>query len=310
MGLMASARTQEQTALSISIYASVVFAALSFMLGILLRSQVILFDGLYSLIGVVLSWSTIATVRFMKNADWENFPFGKEALEPLVVMIRYLALIALIAGSGIAALIAVLRGGRDIVVGAGLGYAAFATVFCYAMYRYLHRKNRTLRSSFIQTELNEWYLDTIVSAGVVFGFAVALVMSQVTRFTAYVVYVDPVMMLVISVYFVKWPLAGLRRSLREVLGMKPEGKLTDEITAVVREIERRQGLAESFVRVTKIGRQLWVEIDFVVGRENNSRVNSIADQDRIREEIMLRLPSDQFHIWLSVGFTGDRKWAL
>ena len=57
-------------------------------------------------------------------------------------------------------------------------------------------------------------------------------------------------------------------------------------------------------------RLLWVEIDFVLGRRNNSKVNSIADQDRIREEIMLRLPSDQFHIWLSVGFTGDRKWAL
>ena len=55
-----------------------------------------------------------------------------------------------------------------------------------------------------------------------------------------------------------------------------------------------------------VGEQLWIEIDFVVTKD--TMVKSIDDQDQVREEIA-RVVKDTPH-WLTVSFTGKRKWAI
>ncbi len=300
--------SSEQRALRFSIAASVVFAAISFVLGILFRSQVILFDGLYSLIYVILSWSTLIALKFMRRNDWETFPFGKYTIEPLVVTIRYIALLALILASLVSAIIALFQDGRDIVVDGGLAYAVFATLYCLIMVWDMRRRNAVLNSSFVRAEINEWYLDTIVSAGVVVGFAIAFAMARFAPLAEWVRYVDPIMMIALSIYFFKWPVREIRTSLREVLSMKPEGKLAEEIESVIKSIEQRYRMQESITRVSRVSETVWIEVDFVVTEA--SGIERIDDQDRIREEIMELIPVDRTQVWLSVGFTKDRKWAV
>ncbi|WP_181919555.1 cation diffusion facilitator family transporter [Alkalilimnicola ehrlichii] len=305
---MQKSSTTEQGLLKQSILAALVFAVLSFVIGLLFRSQVILFDGLYSVISVTLSLSTLAALRFMGKADWERFPFGKDTVEPLVIIVKYLALIALVMASTIAAVIALFTGGRDVMVGPGLIYAAFAVVFGYFMFRHLTDKNRTLDSRIVQTEINEWYLDTIISVGVLLGFALGLGMTYVPALAPYVIYIDPVMVILLSVYFLRWPITSIQTSLREVLDMKPEGGLAEGIQRVVNAIQTEHAISESFVRVSKVANTLWLEIDFVVGPQG--RVETIEQQDALREEIMARIPREGMEIWLTVAFTNNRKWAI
>jgi len=298
----------EQRLLQQSIVVAVCFAAASFILGLLLRSQVILFDGLYSAISAVLSLSTLAALRFMRKADWERFPYGKATVEPLAIIIKYLALTALVLASTVAALIALFTGGRDVVLGPGLAYAGIAVAICYAMYRYLQRRNQAVDSNFVRTEINEWYLDTLISAGVLVGFAIGMGMMEFPPLAPYVLYIDPVMVILLSIYFLRWPLESIRQSLRELLDMKPEGRLAEEIEQVIGAIRTEFRMQESFVRVSKVSSTLWLEIDFIVGP--HSQVVTVAQQDALREEIMGRIPRQGLNVWLTVAFTNDRKWAI
>ena len=53
---------------------------------------------------------------------------------------------------------------------------------------------------------------------------------------------------------------------------------------------------------------IWIEIDFVV--DETSPVQSIKDQDMIRERIDHALKTIKSDKWITVSFVGDRKWAL
>ncbi len=291
-----------------SVYIDISYAALTLGLGFFVHSQTILFDGLFSLISVILSAATLAALKFMNEADWDRFPYGKSTIEPLIVIIRYLALLALVIGSVIAAIITILRGGREVLVDIGLAYAVFAVVACFGMTFYLRQKNKDIDSAFIRSDIAEWHLDALVSIGVVGGFGLAWVMQRIPEFAPYVVYVDPVMMLVFSAFFFKGPINEIRSSLREVLDMRPSGKLADRVESIVREIGELHQVQETFVRITKVSKTLWVEIDYVVG--SSKKLQTIDEQDALREELMQALPHKEFQIWLTLSLTNDRKWAV
>ncbi|UMZ74385.1 cation transporter [Natranaerofaba carboxydovora] len=98
----------EKKLLTISLWVTAAFALLSFVLGVLFHSQVIVFDGLYSLIGVGMSYFSLYAVSFIGKEDWRSFPFGKDIIEPLVVTINYFVILLLVAGSIISAVFTVL----------------------------------------------------------------------------------------------------------------------------------------------------------------------------------------------------------
>ncbi|SES28375.1 cation diffusion facilitator family transporter [Salisediminibacterium halotolerans] len=306
---MMKAQTEE-TLMTRSLTAVGAFALLSFLLGILLNSQVILFDGIFSTISIVMTGATLLVLKFITIRDPKRFPFGKYTLEPLMITVKYLALIALVFASLIAAVIALFSGGRDVLIGPGLAYAAFAAVYCYAIARYLKKQNQTLHSNAIRSEVNEWHLDFLVSTGILAGFFIAYLMTLSDATAPFAVYADPVMMILISLYFMKWPISEIRQSMREVLDMKPDDNVTAPVEAAVAELKHAYGFEETFVRTTLVAKTLWLEIDIVVGAANN--VETIDKQDALREQLLEKLPDNDAYdtVWLTMSFTNDRKWAI
>ncbi|OWZ84350.1 cation diffusion facilitator family transporter [Natranaerobius trueperi] len=297
----------ERRFIKVSIYVTIAFAILSFLLGIMLRSQVILFDGLYSLICIGLSSLSIITSKFMSESDINRFPFGKFIVEPLVVIIEYSVIILLVIGSLVTAILALFQGGRDMVVGAGLVYTFIGTLGCYFMYRYMSIKGYKLNSGFITVEANQWYMDTLVSTGVLIGFLIAALFQQIPLLYSFVPYVDPIMVILVSIYFLKVPLQKIKNAIREVLAMPPENELQDNIKSVIRSIETDYQINESYLRLSKIGRTLRIEINFVVTED--SEVKTISDQDKIREELSNKLGQIDYRLCLTVMFTSNSKWA-
>ncbi|KMQ51722.1 cation diffusion facilitator family transporter [Chitinispirillum alkaliphilum] len=300
---------KEENYLKASTYGALSFALISFFLGVTLRSQVIIFDGLFSAISVLLSFLTLFAFRYMKKSDWRRFPFGKDTIEPLVVLSKYVALIALLIGSLIAAIVAIFQGGREIDVGAGLLYAVFAFFYCLIMYRILIGTNKKLGSNLIRTEASEWYLDSIVSFGVLLGFLIAYGFTFVPALAPYQSYIDPVMMIVLGIYFLEWPINEIRKALRSLLEMRPTDESSAYVDRVIKDIQHAWRFQESFTRVTKPRQNLWLEVDFIVGKDNLDL--SIREQDRIRKEIIARI-TDKYEgdHWVTVVFTNEREFAI
>jgi cation diffusion facilitator family transporter len=303
--MVTSDRSADARALLVSTWASVAFAVGSLAWGLALGSQLIVFDGLYSFASVGLSLLAVLALRMAGKGADERYPWGREVWEPLAIVVKAAALGALCGYAAVSAIGELLRGGREIAQGWAVLYALLATGAGAAVTFYLRRRARH-GSDLLRAEAAEWYGDTVLSIGVLGGFLVAWGLA-VTGHAALARYVDPGMVAVISLVFLRVPARLLGTAMREVLTMAPSAPLRHELDAVVDEVRSHYGFAESFLRAGKVGGRLDVEVDFVV--DESSTAQTVRQFDEVRADLYRRL-EPLGRVSLSVGFTADRKWAL
>lgn len=296
----------------LSIWASAGFAVLSSVWGILINSSLIVFDGLYSFVSIGLSLLAVLALRFTSRGPDHRFPWGRDAAEPLVVVIKAATLGGLCVYAAIGGVIDIVHGGREVSALSGVVYAAISTVGGLAVGLILRRASRPdaagrPASDLVRAEAAEWLGDTLLSFGVLVGFGVALALVAGGR-PDLAAYVDPGMVVLVSVIFLWVPAKLIISSMREILSMAPAPDLLDPLQEAVTAVEAEYEFRESFLRAAKVGGRMDIEIDFVVGPE--SSIRTVADCDRVRADLHDRLAGLGYERSVAVAFTADRKWAL
>ena len=178
---------RDQRLLLLSVWVSAGFAVVSSVWGILSGSSMIVFDGLYSFASVGLSVLAVMALRFARRGADERFPWGREAAEPVVVIVKAGILAALCVYAAVQGVVDIVAGGRDVEVGWAILYAALATVAGLAVGIVLRRG---ARSDLVKAEAAEWLGDALLSALVLVGFVVAAVLVATDR-SELAAYVDP-----------------------------------------------------------------------------------------------------------------------
>jgi predicted Co/Zn/Cd cation transporter (cation efflux family) len=161
-------------------------------------------------------------------------------------------------------------------------------------------------SDLVRAEAAEWLGDTLLSVGVLIGFLFAYVLVAAGR-ADLAAYVDPGMVTLVSLAFLWVPTKLIISSLREILSMAPEADVLDQIRACVAAVKERYAFSESYLRASKVGNRMDIEIDFVVGAE--SAVRTIADSDTVRQDLHEQLAALGYERSVVVTFTADRRWA-
>jgi cation diffusion facilitator family transporter len=301
--------SHERHLLRISVYSALFFAITGIVLGVISGAQMIVFDGLYSLISLILSMISLFASNYMRKTDVKNFPFGKDKIEPLVIIVKYLVILILVVTSFAEAVMAIIGGGRAVDLNLALLYSFFGTLLCVGVTIYIKHHAKKVNSGLLHAEANQWLMDSLVSVGVLIGFLLSLTFSLIPRLSSFIPYIDPLMVVIVSLYFVRVPISEIGSSLRELLDMPPKGKVPDQIKQYVKTIRIENEFKEAFTRVSKVGQTLWVEVDFVAEAESEI-IETISEQDEIREQIHAYLSQYPYEIWLTVSFTEDRKWAI
>jgi cation diffusion facilitator family transporter len=301
----------ERRLLLFSVWASAGFAVLSSLWGILSRSSMIVFDGLYSFVSIGLSGLAVLTLRFVRRGPDERFPWGREAAEPVVVIFKAATLGALCVYAGIEGVVDILHGGRQVEVGWAIGYAVVATAASLLVGLVLRRGSRSESSEgagkdLVRSEAAEWLGDALLSVGVLVGFVVALLLISNGQ-ADLAAYVDPAMVVLVSAAFLVVPLRLVIGGMREVMSMSPPEDVQSQLEAVVDDVAQRYELQESFVRAAKVGGRMDIEVDYVVGPK--SRVVTVADCDAVRSDLHERLSALGYEKSVVVAFTTDRRWA-
>jgi cation diffusion facilitator family transporter len=296
---------RDQRLLMFSIWASAGFAVLSSVWGIISGSSMIVFDGLYSFVSIGLSVLAVLALRFSRRGADERFPWGRDAAEPLVVVIKAATLGALCAYAAVGGILDIVNGGREIAVGSAVVYAAIATLGGLTVALVLRRAARD-GSDLVRAEAAEWLGDALLSVGVLIGFLVAYALVAAGR-ADLAAYVDPGMVTLVSLAFLWVPIKLIVSSLRQILSMAPEPDVLDRLRACVAAVEERYAFSESFLRASKVGNRMDIEIDFVVGAK--SPVRTIADCDIVRQDLHEELGALGYERSVVVTFTADRRWA-
>ena len=297
----------ESYLLKISTLGTLFFAVLGIAWGWTVKSEMILFDGMYSLGGVILSLLALMGSIYINKKDYEKYPFGKKMIEPLIVIIKSLAIFIMCIYSLTGSIKDLINGGNEVQYGYALIYALVSTLGCGIAYFFLKKKGKAINSSLVNIESSQWLMDTLLSMGVLVGFLIANIIKH-TEFIWFNKYLDPLMVIICSSVFIKMPIKSLGDGLKELLEFKADDSITLEIDKLVEGIEREYNFEDTITRVSKTGNDLRIEIDFIYNEESNIKV--LDEMDGVREKIFNSLSHINYKKWLNVSFTKDKKWAI
>lgn len=297
----------ESYLLKISTLGTLFFAVLGIAWGWTVKSEMILFDGMYSLGGVILSLLALMGSIYINKKDYEKYPFGKKMIEPLIVIIKSLAIFIMCIYSLTGSIKDLINGGNEVQYWYALIYALISTLGCGIAYFFLKKKGKAINSSLVNIESSQWLMDTLLSLGVLVGFLIANIIKH-TEFIWFNRYLDPLVVIICSSVFIKMPIKSFGDGLKELLEFKADDSITLEIDKLVEGIEREYNFEDTITRVSKTGNDLRIEIDFIYNEESNIKV--LDEMDGVREKIFNSLSHINYEKWLNVSFTKDKKWAI
>ncbi len=297
----------ENKILKLSVIGALFFALFGIAWGWAIKSDMIIFDGLYSFISVVLSMLSLYINNYMAKRDFEKFPFGKHILEPIVISIKSLIIAIMCSYSLIEAIKTLINGGNSLEFGLALIYSIVSVLGCGIISFYMKEQEKKINSELIKAECTQWFMDTALSTAVLVGFIIAMVLAG-TKLKSLNPYIDPFMTIVVSLVCIRIPIKTFIESFKEVICVKANDEINDDIYVLVKGIEEEYNFEESITRVSKVGRELRIEIDFVYNKD--SKLKTLDQMDNVREEINDAIKHIDYNKWLNVSFTGNKKWAV
>ena len=299
-------KPQESRLLYFSVWMGVLFAVGGISWGLVIQSGVILFDGIYSGLSIILSLLSVIALRLIRQADDDTFQFGRRAFEPMIVAFKSIVIIAICSYGIVSAIILISNGGAESTNSVmGMLYGAISMAACLFSWQYL-KIHGTDMPDLVQAESEQWLMDTMFSMVVLASFALGYLLAK-TPLEYLVPFLDPVTVLLGSLYFVRIPLGRFIYSMRELLMIAPTDAVQEEIQERVNAIAASHQFFEAIVRSSKIGRELAVDITFLA-RPEHERVD-IAELDKIRTQVQQSLSGLGYTLWMNVLFTKDRYWA-
>ncbi len=307
--------TTEQGVLSLSIAASFAMAAAAVAFGLLANSSLIIFDGIYGLIDVVMTWLSLLVVRLISlstNVDAlqsrlnQRFTMGFWHLEPIVLGVSGTLMIGAALYAAVNAVDALMSGGRHIALGPAIVFAVLSIIAESALAIFVRRANRRIGSEFVGLDAKNWMVAAAMSGAYLLAFGGGWLLTG-TQWAWVVPYIDPAILLVVCAFVVLAPLGTVRRALSDILLITPVD-LQTHVDEVARAVVAKHGFIEHRSYVAKVGRGDQIELFFVVPENDPPR--ALIEWDRLRDEIGEALGEESPDRWLTIMFTTDREWTI
>jgi cation diffusion facilitator family transporter len=285
--------SHERRSLWVSVGATAGLGGLGVLWGIASGSQMILLDGAYGLIGVLVSALLIRASTVSAAPPSVRYPYGRGAATPLAIGVQGFVLLGTLLYAGLEAVWVLRAGGSDVGARSGVVYGVIATVGAAVVWRWL--AGRAAGSDLLTAEALAWKVSALGGVGMVVGFTVLGVLERSDRWSDAAPYVDPVMVLVTCLAFLPDPVRMVRRTLVELLEGAPDDDVVRAVRQAVDRVQDRFDLAAPVVRTTKVGPKLYVEVEGVV--EPTVTVSQEHEVRTALEEGLAHLPYD---VWLNL----------
>ena len=272
--------------------------------GLLTNSHAILIDGIFSFVAVIIKILMIMTSRLTTRESSKKFQFGYWQFEPLVLAAEGGFTLIIVVYAFLNGMISLFSGGNAMNFGLAIIYALTFTFANMGYYLYVHRVNRKLKSSLIHFDNMSWLVDACFAASLFISFGLAYLLER-TQYAHYGVYVDPVILIILSLTMMPVALNILGPAVRQVLGMAPEG-LHEKVHEVMDDFMVRYRFKDYVSSVQRYGKIAFIDIDILIPK--NYPIQDVRDLDRIRDEIDKSLGGKSVRKWLTITFTTSRRW--
>jgi cation diffusion facilitator family transporter len=280
----------ERGALVSSLAATALLSLLGIAWGIAIGSQMILFDGIFGLVGVGTSAMLLQASSLALRAPSRRYHYGQHSATPLVIGIQGFVLLATFAYAAMEALTSIRHGGSHFSAGVALPYGVVTAGASIVFAFWLRRRVR--HSDLVAAESTAWLVAGWRGAGMVAGFALMLLLDG-SAWDGMVPYIDPAMVLVTCVLFIRPPLQMVRTTIHELLEGAPAAEIQAPVREVITAVKREFNMSEPTIRINKLGPKLYVEVDAHV-----DPAMTVRQEHEIRTVLERRLKVLPYDIWL------------
>lgn len=299
-------RIQERKLIRLSIGIGSALTLWAIFVGISGDSKAIIFDALYSLVGISLSGVSLLVNNFIRKPDDELLPFGRSQFQPFAITLQSSVIICLCLYTLATSVVDIVNGGKAVELGIALPYLFASIIICFLFWLYFKAQAARIGSEYVRIEATEWQLDALLSFGVLVGLSMGYFLKD-SSLDYLIPYLDSTIVIVISLIFLRIPLLTFRKNIRELLQFAPDDEVENLIHESSEKIALKYQFMHSLVRVAKTGDSYNVEIDFLLPKSNADI--PLAQLDNIRQELFDHIKGN-YQMWLTISFTTERKWMI
>lgn len=297
----------EQRTLRTSIWGVVVVAVGSVVWGLYLESDVVILNGVFSVLSLVAGGLSLLAAKLVIRPEDKRFPYGYSHVEPLVHTVNGFLVLVICLYSILMGIEGVRHGGHEVDAEGVVWFGVVSAAICLGYWLYGLWVARRIGSKLVRNDAREWGMDFGFSVVTLVGFALLPFLPEPYH-GIWARYADPVMVAVLALLLLPMPIGVLRESLREVLLMAtPDDALMQRLEAVTRSIGAERGVQRVIHHAVKSGRMYFIEVDIVVGE--GFALQTVAQQDTLRTRIWQALQVSDDDAWLSVCVTTDPRWV-
>jgi predicted Co/Zn/Cd cation transporter (cation efflux family) len=295
---------KEQEILKQSIWVTAILAVMGIAFGLWVNSQSIAFEGIYSIIDALMTFAALLVSKLIMGEGTRRFQYGYWHLEPLVAACNGTVLAITCLYALVNSINAILEGGRKVNFEHAIIYTIIASIVSITMFFYIRSANKKVRSEFLAIDAQGWLIGGSLALALCISFIAAILFSE-TRFEPFLLYTDPLILIILSLFLIQIPLRTVWKAMHEVFIVTPVA-LDKKIHAVVDKISLHYQFKMYKTYVAKIGRAHFIEINIVT--KPNFAIEGVSTLDRIRQEIASQLTDTYRNSWLTITFTADKKW--
>lgn len=302
--MITEGKTIEQRLLIQSAVLTALVAISGTIMGVAANSNAILLDGITAFIGVVIKLMMLITSHLVMRETSKRFQFGYWQFEPLVLIVEgSFSMLIIFYGffSGVSDL---LGGGHSMKFGMAVFYAFIFTIADTAYYLYVRNINKRLNSNLLHFDNISWSIDAALEAGILLSFLIGWSIEQ-TEWARFSVYVDPIVLIVLSLQMLPAALKILIPSLKQIMGWAPMA-LHNRIQYIMDDFMARYGFIDYVSSIQGYGNVKIIEIDILVPKDY--KYQTIVELDRIRNEIDETIGGKPSEKWVTISFTATKRW--
>ena len=296
----------EERALKLSIVGAAGMALLGILFAVLSRSDAIMLDGLFSLIGFAMGFVTLKVARLVNQPDDPQFQFGYASFEPFVNLAKGLIIVFLAIFALYSAVDALTHGGRPIASGYALFYAVVGAAGCFIIASIQRRTAAKTGSPLVETDAKSWLIDGLLTSGVCVAFLIVMLIER-TKWALYTPYADPVIVIGLVACAAPLPFTIIRENLRQLLLGAPEPEFQSKVRAKLEAATEGLPIRRTVLRMVGVGRSFYLLVHLVVAE--SEKTVGLDDLDAVRERIASEIAKAYPELAIDIVFTLDEKWA-
>lgn len=272
----------EKNSVKLSIAGAVGMALLGFGFAALTDSQAIFMDGAFSFVNVIVGLLTFQVTKLVQQPEDHDFQFGYAHFEPLLNVFKGLFTLIICVIACIAAVDSLMNGGRELVPGWPVVYAVVAAIGCFALAFVMHRRAKRTHSEILNVEVKGWFIDGMISSIVALAF-IAMGFVKQSQWAEYANYVDPALMIVLTVLLLPIPLKITKDNLLQLLWFAPDKTTQQAVKNALGEWLASQDTARHSLHMVKVGRMLYVQIRLLL--PDSAGDITVREVDGLRTEL-------------------------